>query len=316
MEFIKSFIGIMAYAALGFSIAAAYLKINKIWKRKHIAEVANSVSIVGNLFDIIPLTFFSLNFLIVAQWQGLIDSVIWIFAGAITVLIGSGIWVPENRHKSFWTTLKESLTLEKSEVGHFATSFLRPPGAEIILEIFARFAYIDRKLAAGEQDLIQTIADTWHIDVDWEEHRELADLDRPVSFVKTRDSVERYLKTSPPAEQVGQLIDVLHALVKVDDIVSEREALILAEVHQFLLSYIDGSDIRANYTVIIAPQNPDQDVAIGALLTNVRKTEIAGGSGYLVGSFYSKDYANVICDQYRALGFFTIDFIDEAPAVS
>ena len=316
MEFIKSFIGVMAYAALGFSFASVYLKINKLWKRKHIAEVANSVSIVGNLFDIIPLTFFSLNFFIVAQWQGLIDSIIWIFAGVITVFIGSGIWVQENRHQSFWTRIKESLKLEKSEVGYLATTFLRPSGANIILEIFARFAYIDRDLDAGEQELIQTFADTWNIDVDWEKHRKLADLEQPVSFVKTRDSVERYLKTSPPAVQVGQLIDVLHALVKVDDNVSEQETLILAEVHQFLLAYIDESDTQANYSVIIAPQNPDQDAAIGALLPSVQKIEVAGGSGYLVGSFYSQDYANVICDQYRALGFFTIDLIDEATAVS
>ena len=316
MEFIKSFIGVMAYAALGFSFASVYLKINKLWKRKHIAEVANSVSIVGNLFDIIPLTFFSLNFFIVAQWQGLIDSIIWIFAGAMTVLIGSGIWVQENRHQSFWTRIKESLKLEKSEVGYLATTFLRPSGANIILEIFARFAYIDRDLDAGEQELIQTFSDTWNIDVDWEKHRKLADLEQPVSFVKTRDSVERYLKTSPPAVQVGQLIDVLHALVKVDDNVSEQEKLILAEVHQFLLAYIDESDTQANYTVIIAPQNPDQDAAISALMPDVRKIEVAGGSGYLVGSYYSQDYANVICDQYRALGFFTIDLIDEATAVA
>ena len=49
MEIFKSFISAMAYASLGFSFAAAYLKINKIWKRKHILEVANSVSIVGNV---------------------------------------------------------------------------------------------------------------------------------------------------------------------------------------------------------------------------------------------------------------------------
>ena len=111
MELVKSVISVMAYASLGFTFAAAYLKINKIWKRKHIAEVANSVSILGNVFDIIPLTIFSLNFLLVAQWQGLIDSVVWMFAGAISILIGSGLWVQENRHKSFWTRIKESLRL-------------------------------------------------------------------------------------------------------------------------------------------------------------------------------------------------------------
>ena len=96
------------------------------------------------------------------------------FAGAISILIGSGLRVQENRHKSFWTRIKESLRLEKSEVGHLATSFFRPSGAEIILEIFARFAYIDRDLVAREQELIQTFADTWHIDVNWEDHSKLA----------------------------------------------------------------------------------------------------------------------------------------------
>jgi hypothetical protein len=315
MELFKSFISIMAYASLGFSIAAAYLKINKIWKRKHIEEVAHSVSIMGNVFDIIPKMFFSLNFFFIAQWQGLIDSMLWMSAGVISVFIGSGLWVQANRGKSFWTRLKESLKLEKSEVGHLATTLFRPSAAEIILEILARFAYIDRNLVAREQELIQSFAETWHLEINWEEHRKLADLEQSVGFVKTRDTVARYLKTSPPAEQVAQLIDVLHALVKIDEIVSDQEELILEEVHKFMLAYINESDVQADYTVIIAPQNRNQDSAIATLLPDVQKIEVAGGSGYLVGSFYSQDYANVICDQYRALGFFTIELVGDAPVI-
>jgi hypothetical protein len=315
MEFFKSFISIMAYASLGFSFAAAYLKINKIWKRKHIEEVASSVSIMGNVLDIIPLTIFSLNFLLVAQWQGLIDSVLWIVAGVVSVLIGSGLWVQSNRGKSFWTRLMESLKLEKSEVGHLATSFFRPSAAEVILDILARFAYIDQELADREKELIQSFANTWQIDINWEEHRNLADLDQSVGLVKTRDTVARYLNTSPPAEQVAQLIEVLHSLVKIDENVSDQEELILEEVQKFMRGYIDGTDVQANYTVVIAPQNRDQDAAIAALLPDVQKIEIAGGSGYLVGSFYSQDYADVICDQYRALGFFTIDLMGDAVVI-
>lgn len=315
MEFFKSFINVMAYASLGFSFAAAYLKINKIWKRKHIEEVASSISIMGNVFDIIPLTIFSLNFLLVAQWQGLIDSVLWMVAGAVSVLIGSGLWVQSNRGKSFWTRLKESLKLEKSEVGHLATTFFRPSSAELILDILARFAYIDRELAEREQELIQSFANTWHFDIDWEEHRKLAELEQSVGLVKTRDTVARYLNTSPPAKQVAQLIEVLHALVEVDENVSSEEKLILGEVDKFMLGYIDNTNVQASYTVIIAPQNRNQDVAIAALLPDAQKIEIAGGSGYLVGSFYSQDYADVICDQYRELGFFTIDLMGDAAVI-
>jgi len=34
------------------------------------------VSIAGNVADIIPLSFFALNFMLFTHWQGLIDSII------------------------------------------------------------------------------------------------------------------------------------------------------------------------------------------------------------------------------------------------
>lgn len=307
MEVFKTFIGVMAFLSLGFSAAAAYLKLNKVWKRKHHAEVANSVSIMGNVIDLIPLTFFALNYMIVMQWQGFIDSVIWIVAGAVSILIGSGFWVPENRKKSLWTEFKEALKLEKSEVGHLASSFFRPSSADIVLDILAHFALVDRELEEREKALIESFADAWHVDIDWDAHQSLADLDQPVSLVRTRDTVVRYLKTSPPSEQVVQLIDVLESLVNVDDKVSESEALILQEVNGLLANYVEKGDEPATYTVVIAPQNEEHDVAISTLLPNARKIPVAGGSGYVVGSYHSQDYADMICDQYRALGFFTVD---------
>ena len=316
MEMFKSFVSMMAYASLGFSLAAAYLKLNKIWKRKHIGEVANSVSILGNVFDIIPLTFFALNFLFVAQWQGLIDSVIWIFAGIITVLIGSGLWIQENRHKSLWTRIREALKLEQSEVGHLATSFFRPSGAEIILDILARFAYIDRELVDRERELIESFAKNWHLKIDWDELSRLTTLDQSASLLKTRESVAQYLNTSPPADQVAQLIDVLQSLVDIDEKVSDEEALILGEVRGFLRNYIDDSGTQAEFTVVIVPQNRKQDEAIATLLPDAEKIEVAGGIGYRVGAYYSRDFAEVICDQYRSLGFFTIDLPDKAQSVS
>ena len=301
---------------LGFTVGAAYLKLNKIWIRKHNAEVADSVSIVGNVVYIIPLTFFALNYILIAHWQGVIDSVIWIISGIVYILIGSRLWVQSHRHKTFWARLQEVLKLERSEVGDLANSFLRPSGGKIILEILAHFAYIDRKLSVREQEFIQSFADTWHMKFDWKEHRKLAVSEQSVSFIKTRDEVERYLKISPPAEQVAQLIDVLDALIIVDESISAEEELILEEVVGLLHSYVNDSDVQAKFSVVVAPQNDDQDSAIATLLPNVEKTEVAGGSGYMIGSYYSQDYADVICNQYRALGFFTIDIVNESPATA
>ena len=307
MEFIKSAVGFLAYAALAFSLAAAYLKINKIWKRKHNAEVANSVSIAGNVLDVVPLAVFALNYVLIAQWQGFVRSAIWIVAGLILIMIGSGFWVQASRHKTAWTRLKEALRLERSEVGHLATSFFRPSGAEIVLEILAHFAYIDRELADSERKMIESFADNWRLKFDWQEFERLKDQDRPVSLVQARDSVERYLKTSPSEHQVAQLIDVLTALVNVDDIVSDEEDIIMEEVNGQLSGYIGDADERPSFSVVIAPQNRKQDTAIATLLPQARKTEVAGGIGYLVGTYYTRTYAEVICDQYRSLGYFTVD---------
>ncbi len=307
MEVLKSLIGILAYASLGFSATAAYLKLNKVWKRKHIAEVANSVSIAGNVVDIIPLTFFALNFMFVAQWQGLIDSIIWIIAGVSFIFIGSGLWVEGKRHKTFWVRVKEALKLESTELGELAASLFRSSNAEIILDILTQFAYIDRKLGLREKEFITTFADNWHLDIDWDEFKKLAELEQPERFVKARESVSRYLKTSPPDKQVVQLIDVLKALIKVDETLTAQEQLMLEEVSGQLLDYHSSTIVKPNFSVVIAPQSRDQDAAIAALLPDVEKIEVAGGAGYIIGFFYSRDYAAVICKQYRALGYFTID---------
>jgi len=311
MELFKSFISVMAYASLGFSFSAAYLKINKIWKRKHIEEVANSVSIAGNVVDIIPLTIFALNFMIVAQWQGLIDSLVWIAAGVVSVFIGSGFWVHRYRGKSFWTRFKEAIKLEGSEVGDLATRLFRPSSAETILKILSQFAYIDQNLGRREQEFIQSFADNWHMDIDWYRLSELGDVDRSLRYVNTRETVSRYIRTSPPVEQVSQLIDVLQSLVEIDDTVSAQEELMLGEVNGLLLDYMDPTNSPMKFAVVIAPQSRDQDVAIASLLPQLQKIEVAGGSGYKIGSFYSQDYANLICDQYRALGYFTIDMASD-----
>jgi len=316
MEFFKSFIGIMAYASLGFTVAAAYLKINKIWKRKHNAEVADSVSIVGNVIYVIPLSFFALNYIFIAHWQGLIDSVIWIASGIVYILIGSRLWVQSHRHKTFWTRLKEVLKLERSEVGDLANSFFRPSGSEIILSILAHFAYIDRKLTAREKEFIQSFADTWHMNFDWDEHSRLVAENQPAIFFKMHKKVEHYLGTSPPVKQVSQLIDVLHVLAKIDESVSDQEKLILEEVDGLLLSYVNASDAQARFSVVIAPQNKKQDSAIAALLPDIEKSEVAGGSGYMIGSYFSQNYAGIICDQYRALGFFTIEIVRDSPEIA
>lgn len=307
MEVLKNIIAVFAYASLAISAAAAYLRVNKIWTRKHHPEVADSVSVAGNVILLVPLVFYGLHYMLNAQWQGVIDCIIWILAGVIFILIGSRFWVRGYRQKSFKARVKEVLKLERSEVGDLARAFFRPSAADTILEILARIAYIDRELAPREKAFIQSFADSWHVDFDWQKHHSLASQAQAQSLIETRDLVVEYLDTSPPREQVSQLIDVIKALARVDDTVAEEERLILAEIDGLLTNYLGQADARATYAVVIAPQSEAQDAAIAALLPHVRKTDIAGGSAYVIGAYFSQDYAGAVCDQYRALGYFTID---------
>ncbi len=250
-----------------------------------------------------------LNFLLVAQWQGFIDSIIWISAGIALILIGAGLWVEDKRELTFWAKVREALKLERSEIGELALSLFRPSAAQNILEILAQFAYIDRDLAEREKSFIQSFAEKWRIEVDWKDFEHLPGVCRAGRFMNARDSAMRYLKTSPPAEQVAQLIDLLEALVGVDDELLEQEVQILDEVRGLLLDYLPEFDEKAHYSVVVVPQNREQDAAISTLLPNVEKTGIAGGSGYVIDTFYSRNYAEVMCNEYRALGFFTVDLI-------
>ena len=56
MNFLREAVSILAYGAIVFSIVEIYLTLNKLWSRKHIQEVADSISIsarvIGCLYAI------------------------------------------------------------------------------------------------------------------------------------------------------------------------------------------------------------------------------------------------------------------------
>ena len=107
-------------------------------------------------------------------------------------------------------------------------------------------------------------------------------------------------------------------MVHADEVVSDEEELLLEEVQGLLHTYINddvlGEYTHAGYRVVIAAQDQVQKLAIETLLPTMQQTVLAGGIGYLVGTYYSQKYADLVCDQYRALGFFTVNMPIEATA--
>jgi hypothetical protein len=306
MSELKNLIHVFAWLAVGLSLASAYLKLNKIWKRKHQAEVAQSVSIMGNFLDILPLSLLGANYLIVAQWQGFFDSLIWIIAGVMMMLVGTGHWVKGERKKSLWHLVRQSLAIERQEVGALARSMFYPSNADLIVKILSALAVVDDHLDETEKIFIENFADHWGIDIDWAKVRINASVRSEQRILEMRRLTEEYLATSPPSGQVSQLGDIVDALVRIDRSISPEEEIVLVELKGLIFNYVTVEGDQDTYTVTVVPQSAAQVAAIDGQLQNLKKTQIAGGVGYIVNSYFSRNYAELICRQYRDLGFFTV----------
>ena len=113
---LESIINTLAYGSLLFAAAAAYLQLNKLWARKHVAEVAESISIPGILVESIPLFFFGLYFLFKGELLGIIDSIIWLTSAILVTMIGAGFWVKGQRRMGFWRLMINSMSRERAEI--------------------------------------------------------------------------------------------------------------------------------------------------------------------------------------------------------
>jgi hypothetical protein len=297
-------------ASLLLAVAQVYLTLNKLWTRKHEQVVAESISIAGEAIGLVPLVLLSLTFAIEGQWLGLADAGLWATSAAVTIAIGAGVWVEGRRKRPFLSLVRDALTLERREVGYLARSLLRPPNAEEVLEILVHLALVDQRLDARERAFIEHFAEAWRLDFSWDRIRSDAGEERG-DYVALQQKVAAHLATSPPDAQVRQLSDIVQALVEIDDEVSPEEALVVTEVEGMLEAYLSGARTARPYAVALVPQSPDQDLAIATVLPGVEKTELQGGHAFLAGGYHSRDFAELVGDRFRGLGFFTV-VVDEA----
>ena len=292
--------------AIGVVIAAVsnYLIINKLWKRKHLKDVAESVSISAallGLFTAIPLLI-----------QGAVydrtpmpalKTAIGIVTGIVFVMIGSGMWVRGNRETPFRQLLLRALRLEKKESGDLIKAIGRPKGASKILDILELMAKLDRHVHESEIALLNQFASDWKIDrPNLTAGRVLEDS----TLLEVRKAVEDYLALQPPHEQAAHLLDVLNLFVKADDDVSHEERVVIEEVNGQIQTYVGGDTVdRQTYEVVIVPQSAQQFEAVEAIIPGAAVSERRGGKVISVGTFYSHDYAEAVCQKYIALGLFT-----------
>ena len=305
LEFI---VNSLAYGSLVFVAAAAYLQLNKLWARKHLPEVAASISIPGVLVESVPLFFFALYFIQKGEIVGIIDSTIWLLSAVLFIMIGAGFWVPQRRHQGLLALIRQSMLKERRELTNLANAVLHHGGERDLIRILSLVAAVDGDIDDREKHLIELFAQRWDLDIDWiglQEPRSVSD-----RIIRANDAVEAYLRTRPSGEQLKHLLDLLQMTVAADAHTSPEEQTLVNEIRGRIAHYRDEASDARRIQVIIAPQNQKQDEAICRLLHTEGSVDLAGGKGHLVGEYFSRQYARLVCDEYRALGFFTV-LVDE-----
>ncbi|MBI5326166.1 MAG: hypothetical protein HZB41_13000 [Ignavibacteriae bacterium] len=303
----ESVISYFVQISLLIYVVFIYLQINKIWKRKHEREVAESQSLVGLSIYIANCVLWVFYYALVQfDDKSLADTSIYIFQGSILFLIGTGIFVKGQRRLGFWNLIKQALRLERKEADYLLKKWFRPANAEAIIGILHQIAMIDEEYDPKEAELIKAFAKEWNIEYNPEKMNLERHKDTEDNYIRLRKTVEKYLDREPPLEQVAQLKDMITTMIQADEKVTYEEEMISSELLPMIENYLKGDEGTTQYLVLIVPQKPEQEESILELLPNAEKIYTSGGMAYMIDSFYSKKFAEMVCNQYREINYFTI----------
>ena len=302
---LNKIIAFLVTSALFISIFQFYLKLNKVWKRRGIKEVASSISIVAALLGFAVGFPFLLNSLFISgDYPAAGKSVLGLGMAVMMTLISMGYFVDENRDKGFIRLLLDALGAEKSESTDLLSAMLRPHGANKIIEILTQLAAIDDDVAQEEVDLINEFAERWRINIP---EIKVGKPEKVTNLLELKDLVQSYLDEKPDVEVAQNLVDLINMMAEADDEVTDEEAMAVGEFTGMIAHYVsqeEGGSIDA-FEVVIVPQNEEQSDAVKELIPNINSVKKQGGEIFIVGTFYSEDYASAICGKYISLGLFT-----------
>ena len=161
----EELVSYLAYGSLLLGLASAYLSLNKLWSRKHIPDVAASISIPGVILEIIPTFIFGLYYFINLEPIGVIDSAIWVTVAVVYMLVGSGFWVQGQRRAGLLQLAWRSVLSERSELSNLARSILHPGSSRPLVDLLQRFAEVDGEVSEAEVRLIRDVADRMNVDI-------------------------------------------------------------------------------------------------------------------------------------------------------
>jgi hypothetical protein len=303
---LNKIIGALVTSALLFSVFQFYLKLNKVWKRRKISEVANSISIVASLLGFATLVPFLLNsILITADYPSAVKYILGLILAIAFSLISMGYFVEENRGVSFLTLLGRALKTEGKESGDLISDMLRPKGATKIIDILVKLAAIDDEIAQEEIDLINQFASKWDIKIPELKPGKPEEI---TNLVELKAIVQSYLDEGPDTEVAEGLVDLINMMAEADDEVTKEEEMAVSEFTGMIAHYVGsekGGDMDM-YEVNIVPQDDNQIKAVNEILPDLEVVIDRGGKVFKVGRYFSEDYAEAVCEKYITLGLYSV----------
>ena len=292
-----------ALLGLAVSIVISYLKVNKLWARRHIKEVAESISVAAALLSLLTTVPFMIKFLFIDQdYVAAGKFVLSLAVFVVFFLVGIGLWVKRDEKLGLWKMLRRALATERGELTYLIHSFARPREASAILRILRLVSMVDKNLDEREKEMLESVALPWGIHPD----DLAAENDGAGSDISTvQQAFADYLSMKPPANQVEKVLDLVKFMVHADRKVTREEHLILAEVGGAVSAYLtDSSKAPDVYEVLLVPQNDEQLGKMQAEVTDASLHERAGGRAVVAGSYFSEPFARAICLRFRQKHFF------------
>ena len=307
MDWFERLIDAFIWISLLMSVVQVYLQTNKIWKRKHERVVAESQSIAGLSLLILNCLIWLISYIMKNDIESIIDTSLIIAQAMVFLLVGTGLWVRGQRKMGFWRLVKQALRIEKKEANYLLKRFFKPQNAEIIIDILHNLAMIDEEFDEREKKLIEFFAMEWNIPYSAEtKNKERKQRVVQNKFVDLRNKLLDYLSRDPPVEQVAQLKDLINEMILADEKITSEEKLVSGELLGIIDSHLQEEERKDVYQVIIVPQNPNQEQKIKELFPDSESIETFGGIVYSVGFFYSKEFAEMVCQRFRKMNFFAI----------
>lgn len=117
IELIKTIVYYLAAFTLIFAASEFYLKATKLWEHKHANDVAESISISGELVSVGPMIIWAINYFFINYWIGVVDEIFLIALSLLRILVAVKLWViiPENQNSSQPEILPENSNQELIE---------------------------------------------------------------------------------------------------------------------------------------------------------------------------------------------------------